>query len=145
MCDWVCFFLFLSPFSHGFNFSHVDNGITCPDTGQVITKSVLMSYGVPSYLINVHQGTCKNVLLLKEQLRKIQAHQGCCLQRFSEALRVLLWVDSDGNLQSCVFLLPEPPPQEVISSVPGFLEPFRPWVSAPQAQPHLSVLLAQRP
>lgn len=98
MCDWVCFFLFLSPFSHGFNFSHVDNGITCPDTGQVITKSVLMSHGVPSYLINMHQGTRKNVLLLKEQLRKIQAHQGCCLQRFSEALRVLLWVDSDGNL-----------------------------------------------
>lgn len=98
MCDCVFFFFSLSPFSHGFNFLQVDNGIICPDIGQVITKSVLMSHGVPGYLINMHQGTCKNVLLLKEQLRKIQAHQGCCLPRFSEALRVLLWVDSDGNL-----------------------------------------------
>lgn len=74
MCDWVCFFLFLSPFSHGFNFPQVDNGVLCPDIGQVITKSVPVSHGIPSYLINMHQGTRKNVLLLKEQLRKIEAH-----------------------------------------------------------------------
>ena len=74
MCDWVCFFLFLSTFSHGFNFPQVDNGMICPDIGQVITKSVPVSHGVPSYLINMHQGTSKNVLLLKEQLQKIEAH-----------------------------------------------------------------------
>lgn len=82
MCDWMCFFLFLSPFSYGFNFSQLDSGVIGPAIGQMITKAVLVSHGIPRYSIPMHQRMHKNVLLLQEWLWDLQAHQGCCLVSF---------------------------------------------------------------